>query len=423
MFTLPYLRQRSAKHRRARTRRLGALACAGALLATGATSADLLPDFPEQRIAPGDVLELDIEVRSPTASVHIERAPVDATLEPRGPGRWTLRWPTSRRHEGRNVIRLGAVDRAGRSVRESREIVVVRDAEPSRAAPPTAPPAASPAASPAAAPAALPAAAPAPDPTSTEAVAPLHLPAIAPLRLLPGRAWELRIAALEGGRGPRGTVAMHLVGAPDGLDVVPVDDGWHALRWRPSAAQTGTHVVELLAVDARDPTRRTRRALTLTVSSEPSGPAPASMRQPELVEVPAVNRSDADVSRASGPEAASASLAEPAPEPPRLRPLSNQIVSAGKAVAFKVRTADPDGRERAVVRIDRLPRNASFDENPDGSRTFHWPTSDRDQGEHRFRITATNPVDASLADSADVLVVVGDPSRGRTVPAGDIVRP
>ena len=69
--------------------------------------------------------------------------------------------------------------------------------------------------------------------------------------------------------------------------------------------------------------------------------------------------------------------------------------------------------------VDRLPRGARFDANADGSRTFYWPTSDRDHGEHRFRFTATDPTDPSLRDSADVLVIVGDPSRGATVPAGD----
>jgi len=72
--------------------------------------------------------------------------------------------------------------------------------------------------------------------------------------------------------------------------------------------------------------------------------------------------------------------------------------------------------------IDRLPLNASFDANPDGSHTFFWPTGNADQGEHRFRVTAYDPWDDENGTSADLLVVVGDPTRSKTEP-GDVIAP
>jgi hypothetical protein len=101
---------------------------------------------------------------------------------------------------------------------------------------------------------------------------------------------------------------------------------------------------------------------------------------------------------------------------PRLGPLVNQVVSAGRVVTQRVQASLPDG-SAAIVQIDRLPANASFDANPDGSRSLYWQTSDRDQGEHLFRITAINPQDTRRRAHEEILIVVGDPTRSRTTPA------
>ena len=104
------------------------------------------------------------------------------------------------------------------------------------------------------------------------------------------------------------------------------------------------------------------------------------------------------------------------PDLPGLKAMPNQVISAGRVVSFRVSASMGSG-EVPGLQIDRLPRNASFDINPDGSRTFYWQTSDRDQGEHVFRFSAINPEQLNLRDSQEVLVIVGDPSRNKTLPA------
>ena len=333
---------------------------AAALCAAGTAGAALLPELGERRVAPGARLELSVVAGEPEASVYVERSPLGAELVPDGPGRWTLAWDVPSRISERTVIRLGAVDRSDRARRESRELVLVRDDGPARD-----------------------------DGAPVAAADPLLIPEIPPLALVAGRSWGLTVPVRGSGDPP---AILELRGAPAGLSASPAGGGRYALRWRPGPSVTGTWTVEIVAVDPADPQRRARRRLELRVR-----PAvvevPAAIREPGLAPDPGL-----------GPVAA-----------PELAELTNHVVNAGQDVAF---TVDTLGADVATVRIDRLPRGARFDENPDGSRTFYWPTSDRDQGEHRFRFRAEHPTDPSLADSADVLIVVGDPSRARTVPAG-----
>ena len=360
---------------RARAGALATVAVAVALCAMGTAGAALLPELGERRVAPGARLELPVVAGEPDASVYVERSPLGAELVADGPGRWTLLWEVPSRISERTVIRLGAVDRSDRARRESRELVLVRDDGTS---------------------------APVDAPVGAAAAAtdPLLIPEIPPLTLVAGRSWGLTVP-VRGAADP--SPILELRGAPAGLSASPAGGGRYALRWRPGPSVTGTWTVELVAVDPADPERRARRRLELRV-------------RPAVVEVPAATRE---------PGLAPAPGADPGPGPdpglgpvaaPELAELTNYVVNAGQDVAF---TVDTLGADLATVQIDRLPRGARFDANPDGSRTFYWPTSDRDQGEHRFRFRAENPADPSLADSADVLIVVGDPSRARTVPAGD----
>ena len=367
--------------RRERARALAALVAASwASGAAGTAGAALLPELGERSVAPGTRLELPVVAGEPDASVYVERSPLGAELVADGPGRWTLVWDVPSRISERTVIRLGAVDRSDRARRESRELVLVRDLArdggASSVAPDTGP-------------------VTAPGPWAlaeapVAAAAPLLIPEIPPLTLVAGRSWGLTVPVRGSGDPP---AILELRGAPAGLSASPAGGGRYTLRWRPGPSVTGTWTVEIVAVDPVDPTRRTRRRLELRVR-----PAvvevPAAIREPGLAPDPGL-----------GPVAA-----------PELAELTNHVVNAGQDVAF---TVDTLGADLATVRIDRLPRGARFDANPDGSRTFYWPTSDRDQGEHRFRFRAEHPTDPSLADSADVLIVVGDPSRARTVPAGD----
>jgi len=99
-----------------------------------------------------------------------------------------------------------------------------------------------------------------------------------------------------------------------------------------------------------------------------------------------------------------------------LRPVSSQIVSVGKAISVIVAGESSDG-EVPVITIDRVPANASFEQNEDGHYLFFWLTTGRNQGEHTFLVTATHPFrDANIAQS-QFTVFIGDPSLGKTVPA------
>ena len=96
-----------------------------------------------------------------------------------------------------------------------------------------------------------------------------------------------------------------------------------------------------------------------------------------------------------------------------IKPLSTQIVSPGQVIRLRVEARLDDGRQPRLL-IDRLPLQASFDENPDGSHTLYWPTREHDQGEHRFRITALHPDDGTVVSDVGALVIVGHSGGGVT---------
>jgi hypothetical protein len=95
--------------------------------------------------------------------------------------------------------------------------------------------------------------------------------------------------------------------------------------------------------------------------------------------------------------------------------IQNQIVSVGRAVTFRAAVSQIDASQ-VELSIDRLPANASFEINADGSRTFFWQTGPKDQGEHRFRIVAQHVSNATSRIVQDVIIVVGDPAVGSTQP-------
>ncbi len=101
---------------------------------------------------------------------------------------------------------------------------------------------------------------------------------------------------------------------------------------------------------------------------------------------------------------------------PTLGELPNQLVSPGYVVSLQVQATLSDA-STPVLQVDRLPRRASFQASEGGGRLFYWRTDNQDEGEHVFRFTAMNPVDASLRTSREVMIVVGDPNKNRTRPA------
>ena len=100
---------------------------------------------------------------------------------------------------------------------------------------------------------------------------------------------------------------------------------------------------------------------------------------------------------------------------PHLAEIPNQLVSPGFVVSLQVNATLSDA-STPVLQVDRLPKRASFEASEGGSRLFYWRTDDKDEGEHVFRFTAINPVDASLRTSREVMIVVGDPTKDRTRP-------
>jgi len=226
-------------------------------------------------------------------------------------------------------------------------------------------------------------------------------PALGPIAsqaLVAGRRWRLHLRAHDAdGEPPR----LLVRGLPREARVESRGDGWHVLEWTPPEGATGSVELTIIAVDVRDSRLRTERALRLELElpAGASAPAPSSSAAHSFLPPPLPP---------DGPS-----------DPPRIEPLAAQVVSAGRTVVQQVSVV-PEVDTMPLLWIDRLPRNASFDENLDGSRTFHWPTSEADQGEHRFRITAQHPDRAELVSHADLLVIVGDPTRSRTMPEDEM---
>ena len=98
-----------------------------------------------------------------------------------------------------------------------------------------------------------------------------------------------------------------------------------------------------------------------------------------------------------------------------LKPIHGQIVSTGKVIWLRVEGSSSDNKQ-PVIQIDRLPPNATFEKNTQGSYNLYWQTSGRDNGEHLFRLTAHHPDNHAVTASQDLMIVVGDPSLNKTVP-------
>jgi len=153
----------------------------------------------------------------------------------------------------------------------------------------------------------------------------------------------------------------------------------YVFRWTPTLEQQGKYEISFQAVNRAERSNSAQAGMVITVQA----PAKADTFQD--------------------------------PDTPKIPPLANQVVSAGRMISFKVSPSTDDGSV-PVLLVDRVPRTASFDANKDGSRTFFWQTGERDQGEHVFRFTAVNPREPSLRSYRDVLIIVGDPTRNQTAP-------
>ena len=216
-----------------------------------------------------------------------------------------------------------------------------------------------------------------------------------------------------------------LIKAPDAARLDVTENGELVLKWDsgPDMAETTNLVIQVRDVDtskvvdtgtllvrnalmfespentAIETPLRTEIVNSGTESSESSAPA-------SPVNTAAIVQQTQDRARAGDQPIPSVSLKQPVGE----------IVSAGKRVKIQIRGSSSDA-EPPLLSLDRIPRNASFERSGEGRYTFFWQTSDRDQGEHRFRVTAVHPENEAVVVSREFTVVVGDPSRGTTVPS------
>ena len=176
-----------------------------------------------------------------------------------------------------------------------------------------------------------------------------------------------------------GSVELSAGGLPPGAMFMNDAEKGYVIRWTPTLQQQGRYEVSLQVVDRLNRSNSNNSSMRLEVK-------------------PKVIPTDFED-----------------PDTPKILPIANQVVSAGRIISFKVDSTAEEGTKPVLI-VDRIPRDASFDANDDGSRTFYWQTGDRDQGEHLFRFTAVNPREPNLRSFKDVLIVVGDPTRNKTEP-------
>ncbi len=293
------------------------------------------------------------------------------------------------------------------------------------------------------------------------------LPGLAPIGMQHVRVGEDYVLTLRGHL-PEGLPEDHP--PPDlllrhyarGMHLAPITDGWYELAWRPEADQTGYHRVLVVVTDARDSWLESHRWIEFEVEA-PATPhhAPgfdASAWRGSLLDGEGMSRGmpwrstpamtpgmggfevasqpmpmnvggsaeewQGDESQAIGEsamEAADDSVAdltsvEKADLVPEMTKVSTQIVSTGHVVNFRVSASAADGTP-VTLRIDRLPEQASFDKHRLGGREFHWQTSENDQGEFRFLLTAIHSAYPDLQTEQIVRVIVGDPNQKLEIPA------
>ncbi len=224
------------------------------------------------------------------------------------------------------------------------------------------------------------------------------VPTIAPIDTVHvgvGNQWEFYLRGRTRSGEPPTIIGVVL---PSGAVMTDVGDGWSLIYWQPRPEDVGRHVLTIRAMDKDDPNLVFERDVEVEVQA-----------------VDGDNTRESMIPAAASPSGSAVLAAGSSDQAPTLGPIATHIVSAGKTLTIRV-TPEYDHELPPIIRIDRLPANASFDANKDGSRTFFWPTGNRDQGQHRFRITVIHPDDASLKTTRELTVIVGDPSQQSTFP-------
>ena len=213
-------------------------------------------------------------------------------------------------------------------------------------------------------------------------------------------------------QGPRIEISLGV--SPEGASLVLEDDGQLQLEWQAGPDMPVETTIELLVRDVDS--NQFLNSVFVVVrrpDANPGAGEEAGTVTPESKESP-------DISPETPPPSSPAvdgqqGEAESSLQAPDFPLLPNQVVSAGRIVILKVLASLP-GEYDPVLQVDRLPRNASFEANEEGGRTFRWETGENDQGEHLFRFTAFNPRAPQERSVQEVLMVVGDPTKKVTLP-------
>lgn len=154
-----------------------------------------------------------------------------------------------------------------------------------------------------------------------------------------GESFDFRVVPID----PEGTVpSLTVKPLPAGASLDDNRDGTRQFRWTPAANDTGMTELLFTTQDADDTKLSTSRKITLTV-----------------------------VDSTGRPLAGSSTVADPDNSAPFFTGLTDQDIALGDTFEFRVRPIDLDGNVPGLA-VDRLPPNASFSDNLDGSRTFKW---------------------------------------------------
>ncbi len=95
--------------------------------------------------------------------------------------------------------------------------------------------------------------------------------------------------------------------------------------------------------------------------------------------------------------------------------LSNVDILAGQPVEIVYLLEDPEG-ELPGMFPEKLPQGATFEDNFDGSKTFHWVPLQKNVGITRFTVTALDPANGLYRTSQSVLIRVSLPEDLSTIP-------
>jgi len=253
------------------------------------------------------------------------------------------------------------------------------------------------------------------------------------VRIGVGNPWELYLR----GRTPNGVPPIMIgMSLPAGMSMTAVGEGWYRMRWQPRDDQRGFHALKVRAMDQQDPQKLFDRGIEIEVQNVavtkvgdreiiPAGANPVSRKlsaqRTSRSSYIGVSEAGADASERRTQEAvlgltAQTNQQSPTRQAPVLNALATHIISVGRTLRVRV-APELDNDLPSIIQIDRLPANASFDVNEDGSRTFYWPTGESDQGQHRFRFTAIHPDDASLKVFQELTVYIGDSTKQISEPS------